>query len=389
LARTWAQKGAATENVGRLLYDPLIVDELERRIQELRGDAYDATRVGQRALKKTGVALDQLKEGDVENLLQALVDESEEAMGDISEEQLTDTRFAAYDLLAAQCADRGELESVLSDTARKGAPFVRLDPNPPGGPINQPIPMKAAGLRGGHFAKQLDKDQDIERVRVLEALARMGWNLNNEIAAIGESEQIVFVHEIGGFPLRALTGITEMKEAYDRRRQSGALPLHIVRDEMAERFPDIFPPRRGEDLERALTLKAVAPALGVIVSRDFPHPDGTGKAVSLLTYLRHIAVTDEEDPLPLGESPDSVAMKLAYNPALATEIESALQQKIKSADEPNRLRMAEALKAALESRKQEVAKGLPVGVRPETQPAYTQERDRVVCFMQENGLAIG
>jgi hypothetical protein len=388
LAQIWAQKGAATENVGKLLYDPFIVDELERKIQEWRGDAYDASRVGQRALQKTGIELDQLKEGDVEKLLQALVVEAEEALGDISEEQLTDTRFAAYDLLAAQCRDRGELESALSDTARKGAPFVRLDPNPLGGPINTPIPMKAVGLRGGHFAKQLDKDQDIERVRVMEALSRMGWNLSNEIAAIGESEQIVFVHEIGGFPLRALTGITEMRDAYDRRRQSNKSPLHIVRDEMAERFPDIFPPRRGEDLERALTLKAVAPALEVIVPRDFPHPDGNGKTVSLLTYLRHIAVTNEEDPMPLGETPDAVAMKLAYDSTLAAEVEGVLKQKIVHADESGKRAMAERLKATLEEKKKQVAKGLPLGVRPETQPAYTQERDRVVRFMQDSGLSV-
>jgi hypothetical protein len=85
---------------------------------------------------------------------------------------------------------------------------------PPGGywvPGNDLLTIKGAGLRGGYIPP--DQDQDHERARAIERLRRVDWNPEDELQSIDDSSQIMFFQECGGFPLRALQGIEEMRLA--------------------------------------------------------------------------------------------------------------------------------------------------------------------------------
>ena len=105
----------------------------------------------------------------------------------------------------------------------------------------------------------------------------------------------MFFQEFGGFPLRALQGVREMKEAYDQHRsQANKAPLHIVTDEMAERYPDLFPPQLAL-LERARLAQSVGIPLGFIAQRDFPMPNGKGAVDRQYAFLRRIQELDEEN----------------------------------------------------------------------------------------------
>ena len=383
-AQQWAQKGATTENVGELLYDPALVEVLERKVKELRGDAYDPRIVGEKALKQMNISLDKLGESDVDQLSQILIGISEDVLGDLSESQQTRTHFAVYDLLVAQCRDQNQLDTKLRDTSNKGAPFVQLSTTPPGGPW-QPasglLETKGAGIRGGYQPS----DQDPERVKVVESLVRLGWNPSNEVKSIGDSEQIVFVQECGGFPLRAIAGIAEMKQAYDNHRkmpQNG--PLHIVRDEMAARYPDVFPPN-PKDLERALALQSIGLALGLIAPHNFPNPNGTTEPMTLYAY-KSVTALGSERFAALGDTPAAVGMKLAFDVALAKEIESALHDRVSAADAEERADTIEQIKTHLGKLKQKLATEMPA-ITPTTNPVYIAEEDRMAKFLNQMGLS--
>jgi hypothetical protein len=386
-ARQWAQAAATIENVGTLLFDPIIVDDFERKIIETRGDAYNPELVAAKALEKLGTTLDKLKESEVEQLLQTLLEVAGEAIGDLEETGVTNTEFAAHDLLSAQCLDDDQkLRDELAATVAKSTPFIQLSaPSTgywaPGGAFPAGLlETRGAGIRGGYEAN----DQDVERVRVITALSGLGWVPGNDIKPIRDSEQIVFAQECGGFPLRALAGVRTMKQAYDNHRKNRqSNPLHIVNDEMAEIFPDLIPPGVNE-LQRALTLQSVGMAMGDIGLRKFPQESGT--EVERFAYCRLIPETGEEDPVELGESTATVVLNLAYNGVIAQEIEAAIQKRIKDADLEERQQIASHLTSHLALLRDKV---ISEGRTPAADLEYTEERDRIIAFMRANQVSTG
>jgi hypothetical protein len=387
-AREWSQKAARTENIGQLLYDPNLLRAVETKIAERQGDQYDAAAVAQKALKRLGKTLRELRQDEVPQLLRALLEEAKTAIGDLDEQMLQDTRFAAHDLVSAQCSDDNALDQTLRRTIDSGAPFVLLNATPPGGywvPGNDLLTIKGAGLRGGYIPP--DQDQDRERARVIERLRRVDWNPEDELQAIDDSSQIVFFQECGGFPLRALQGIEEMKLAYEEHRKQGGPPLHILRDAQAERYPDLLPPS-VEILKRALMIQTVAIPLGLITLRDFPHPDGNGRTLRHYAYLRHIPELNERQPVPLGETVESVGLELAYNPELLGEIEKAVDAAVVAATEVQKAEFASKLRQHLDECKEKLREEA-AGADPTTMAAYQRERDRVVEFMRKHRLSMG
>jgi len=344
--------------------------------------------VAQRALTRLGKTLRELRQDEVPQLLRALLEAAEEAIGSLDERTLQETHFAAYDLLSAQLSDNNALDQTLRRTIESGAPFVMLNATPPGGrwvPGNDLLTIQGAGLRGGYISPQQDQDRD--RARIVEGLRRVGWNPDDELQPIDDSSQIVFFQECGGFPLRALQGIEEMKLAYEEHRRQGGPPLHIVRDTMAERYLDLLPPG-AETLKRALVVQSVSLPLGLLTSRDFPHPDGSGRPLRLYAYLRHIPELNEQQPVPLGETVASVGMELAYNPPLLGEIEAAIAAAITAASEEQKAAYAGKLRQHLDAFKEEL-RDQAAGTDPTNLPAYQQERDRVVEFMRKYQLRMG
>jgi hypothetical protein len=329
-----------------------------------------------------------LRQDEVPQLLRALLEEAKTAIGDLDEQMLQDTRFAAHDLVSAQCSDDNALDQTLRRTIDSGAPFVLLNATPPGGywvPGNDLLTIKGAGLRGGYIPP--DQDQDRERARVIERLRRVDWNPEDELQAIDDSSQIVFFQECGGFPLRALQGIEEMKLAYEEHRKQGGPPLHILRDAQAERYPDLLPPS-VEILKRALMIQTVAIPLGLITLRDFPHPDGNGRTLRHYAYLRHIPELNERQPVPLGETVESVGLELAYNPELLGEIEKAVDAAVVAATEVQKAEFASKLRQHLDECKEKLREEA-AGADPTTMAAYQRERDRVVEFMRKHRLSMG
>jgi hypothetical protein len=263
-----------------------------------------------------------------------------------------------------------------------------LNVTPPGGywvPGNDLLTIKGAGLRGGYISPE--QDQDRERARVIERLRRVDWNPEDELQSIDDSSQIVFFQECGGFPLRALQGIEEMKLAYEEHCKQGGPPLHILRDEMAERYPDLLPPN-VETLKRALMMQTVGIPLGFITPRDFRHPDGSGWMLRRYAYLRHIPELNERQPVPLGETVASVGLELAYNPELLGEVEKAVDTAMVAATEGQKAEFARQLRQHLDACREKLREEA-AGADPDTLAAYQRERDRVVEFMRKHHLSMG
>jgi hypothetical protein len=386
-AREYSQKAIGTENIGELLYNQILLKAMETSIAARQGDLYDPASVAQGALTKAGKKLRDFRQDDMPQLLAALLDAAGEAIGDLDETTLQDTHFAAHDLLSAQYRSDNELDQKLRQTIQSGAPFVMLNPSPYGGawvPGSDLLEIQGAGMRGG--AVPVDQDQDRDRVRVKESLKRVGWDISNAVQPIDDSSQVVFFQECGGFPLRVLAGVGEMKEAYDAHRRQGGTPLHILRDEMAERYPDIHSPRE-KDLERALTLQSVGISLGFIAPRAFRNPDGSEGTTAVYSYLRKIRELNEEKPVPIGQSVESVGLKLAYDNELATEIEQAVDAAMACADSAKKAEYAKKLKQHLDDLKERL-RLQAVGADVQSMPAYEREMERILGFMRAHGLSV-
>ncbi len=382
--RAWNQKAIQTQNVGAVLYDSGVLGRLETKLREMRGDQYSASVVAQKTLKGIGGNLRDLKQGQVAVLLAKLVEAGLEAVGDLAETGLEDTDFAAHDLLSAAYETNGLLDSTLKGVIEKSSPYVRLSREVADGgwSASDLKPFEAAGLRGGG---KKENDPDKDHARVVESLARNGWDVLDATKAVEDGSEIMLFQEVGNFPLRALQGVQEMKEAYDEHRsQPNKTPLHISRDEIAECYPDLFPPESNE-LERARVVQTVAIPLGFISQRDFPSLNGNGTPNRRYAFLRHIAELGEEQPIPLGKTVEAVGMKLADNPALLTEIEGTMDTVIIKAAGAYKAKFADQLRQYLTQRKTALKAESP-NIDVENTPAYQAERDRIVAFMKKYEL---
>lgn len=386
--RAWNQKATQSQNVGTLLYDAGLLETLESRLRQRRGDQYSATMVSQKALEATGQNLRELQHADVPALMAKLVEAALEAVGDLTETGLEDTEFAAHNLLSAAHKGDDTLDSSLREVIRKSAPYIRLTPAVEDGgwnPGNDLLSIDGAGLRGGGMK---DNDPDKDHSRVIASLARNGWNVRDGVRAVEDGSQLMFFQECGGFPLRALQGVVEMKESYEQhRKQANTPPLHLVKDDMAECYPDLFPPQ-PEVLERARIVQTVSIPLGFISQRDFPSVSGNGAPNRLYAFLRHIQELGEEQPVPLGKTVETVGIKLANSPDLLSEVENAIETVMAAAGSADRAKFAGQLRQYL-NQKSDTLRAESPGCDPQNNPAYVAERERVLAFMRKHGLKIG
>jgi len=386
--RAWNQKAVQSQNVGTLLYDAGLLETLEARLRQRRGDQYSASMVSHKALEAAGKNLRDLQSGDVPLLLAKLVEAGLEAVGDLAEAGLDDTEFAAHDLLSAAHKGDDTLDSSVREVIRKSAPYIRLTPAVEDGgwnPGNDLLSIDGAGLRGGGLK---DNDPDKDHSRVIASLARNGWNVRDGVRAVEDGSQIMFFQECGGFPLRALQGVLEMKEAYEQHRgQANTPPLHIVKDDMAECYPDLFPPQ-PEVLERARIVQTVSIPLGFISQRDFPAPSSNGAPNRMYAFLRQIQELGEAQPIPLGKTVEAVGIKLANNLELLAEVEGAIKTAMAQASLADRSKFAGQLRQYLDQRLNALRVEAP-GCDPQSNPAYATERERIRAFMQKYGLKVG
>jgi hypothetical protein len=384
----WNQKATQDENVGTIIYDVAMLERLEIKLRELRGDQYSASVVARKALETIGGNLRGLRQSEVPSILKTLVNAGLEAVGDLTEAGLEDTEFAAHDLLSAAHRSDDALDGVLREVIRKSAPYVRLTPAVADGGWTKGkylIAVQGAGLRGGG-PKANDPDPD--HARIIESLARNQWNVGDGIRPVEDSTQLMLFQECGGFPLRALQGIAEMKDAYDQHRsEPNTPPLHISKDEVAECYPDIFPPR-PELLERARLMQTVAIPLGFVTKRDFPSQNGNGKPNRQYAFLRRIVELGEGQPILVGRTIETVGLKLAGNTDLLAEIERAIGTAMETASGADKAKYAGQLHQHLAQQKDAIKASAP-GIDPENAPAYQTERARVVAFMRKYGLANG
>lgn len=386
--RAWNQKASQHDSVGTLLYDAGVIETLERRLRERQGDQYSGAQVAQKALQAMGTNLRELKPEDVPNLMTSLVNAAYEAVGDLTEHGLAETEFAAHDLMSAKYRDDNDLDTALRDVIRKSSPYIRLTPAVEDGGWSEGsdlIPIGGAGVRGGGL-KQNDPDKD--HARIIQSLARIGWDIKDAVRPVEDGNQIVFFQECGGFPLRALQGVREMKEAYDQHRsQANKPPLHIVTDEMAERYPDLFPPQL-DLLEQARLVQSVGIPLGFIAQRDIPVPNGKGKLDRQYAFLRRIPELDEEQSVPLGRSVEAVGLKLASSEELLEEVLHAIESVMARASGADRAKFASQLRQHLAEKSDAIRSASPA-TEPQNDPAYQAERDRVLGFMRKHGLKAG
>jgi Tubulin like len=385
--RAWNQKAALNQNVGALLYDADMLATLEEKVRKVRGDQYSADVVAQKALSALGGNLRDLQHGDVPALLAKLVAAGVEAVGDLAEADLANTEFAAHDLLSAVHKGDDSLDSSLQKVIRKSAPYIRLTPVVEDGGWSQGtdlIPIDGAGMRGGGIK---DNDPDKDHARVIASLARNGWNVSDGTRPVEDGSQIMLFQECGGFPLRALQGVREMKKAYEQHRQQpNTTPLHIVRDEMAECYPDLFPPQ-PEVLERSRRVQTVALPLGFISQRDFPSANGNGVPNRQYAFLRFIQELGEEEPVPLGKTVEAAGMRLTNNPELLAEIEHTIDAAMTKAEGAAKNGFATKLRQHL-AQKKDALRAQSRSIDAESTPAYQAERDMIVAFMRKYGLAL-
>lgn len=223
---------------------------------------------------------------------------------------------------------------------------------------------------------------------MLGSLERNGWHVHQAVRPVDEAGQIVIFQECGGFPLRALVGIEEMKAAYEQHRQQpNSPPLHIVSDEMASVFPDLYPPE-PELLERARVMQSVALPLGFIAQREFPTQTGNRLSQRLYAFLRPIKELGEEQPIQLGATVEAVGMKLANDPALLAELEQVVEAMMRGTTAADRAKFTGLLSQHLRRKQEEIRAGNG-GLEPQNDPAYQAEQGRVVAFMQRHNLRVG
>ena len=179
-----------------------------------------------------------------------------------------------------------------------------------------------------------------------------------------------------------------MKESYDQHRKlPNTAPLHIVKDQIAECYPDLFPPQ-PEVLERARLVQTVAIPLGFVSQRGFPALNGNGQPDRQFAFLRHIEELGEEQPVPLGRTVEALGMRMASNPELLAEIEHTINAVMMKAADADKVKYAGQLRQHLAQKKNALKAAAP-GIDAENAPAYQAERDRVVAFMRRYGLANG
>lgn len=384
VATEWAQKAAKSESNGRVLFDPVILGVLEAKIRTSRGGLYDPDKVANDALTKMGVSLRDLDGSQADDLIRHLVDEARNAVGNLDETGLTNTDFAAHDLLMSQAQSVQALDAYIGKAIDLSDPYVKLVPPPGGGWAPAQVTRKAvAGIRGG----VIPSDADAERVSVIQSLGRKAWDTAHGVYALEDSSQIIFFQELGGFPLRALSDFKDMKKAYeDHRRTKPGIPLHIVRDEMAVIYPDLEPPAVTL-VSRARTAQLIGTILGIITEVDMEARPGSTHTVHKYVYTYIHPTTGRQKNEELSESQEGVLKVLMSDEDKLNKIELALSQKVDGVDETAKNSAAQLLTQFLDDLETRI-RSERSGIDPSNTQVFKEHDDCITKFMDAHGLKV-
>lgn len=230
------------------------------------------------------------------------------------------------------------------------------------------------GIYGGYLAD----DPDPERKRVLDVLENLGIP-PGDISDNDDPATINFVHESCGLALRALTGVPEWRAAYlALSDKANDPPLHIVRDDMATRFPDIFPPDDSVASQAHFAVE-VANCLGLLSEGSIREPDST-ITIPLLCFLYTYpsGLTQEEQ---LARDLPSCKILLTQKDELRSRLLETIDRHVASADETRRTEIQERLKKFLD-RALEAASGNT------SEPAYRMLLDQVNDLASRHNLTL-
>jgi hypothetical protein len=115
---------------------------------------------------------------------------------------------------------------------------------------------------------------------------------------------------------------------------------------------------------------------------------GSGQTLRRYAYLRHIPELNEQQPVPLGETAESVGLELAYDAELLGEIEKAVDAAVAALPEAQKAEYAGKLRQHLDASKEKLQEEA-AGADPTTLPTYQRERDRVLEFIRKHHLSMG
>jgi hypothetical protein len=385
LNRELNDKAAKTHTIGKLLYNKELLSALESKLKQKQGDRYDPSHVAEAALKRLGKSLRDLTEEEIPALMDKLMEEAKAAIGNLDEAGVSSTDFGAYDLLSALYANDRELTDVLKGAILDGAPFIQFSPNATGTTWDEGNDLKTtSGVALHGFCAKPNEDPDTERARIHQAILRSWPNTQPGFYDTADGSQISFFQECGGYPLRAIAGMDDMRKLYmDQLSDENATPLHIFKNEIAVLMPDIFPPK--QKLDQALTMKSAGISLGVISTSNVDHG---GRAVKMFVFEETNAVTGKAKITRLHEEERGVFAKLLNEPELLNRVSKAIDARIRAADALTRRDYAKKLVAHLDEVEATIAKSLETSVDPQTVPAYVDEERRITRFMENHELSV-
>lgn len=377
LALAWRDKARRLDSVGSTLSDAEILQALEAMIRDRQKELYDPDRVARNAIARLGISLQQISSEDIPKLVEALIEEAHAAVGELSERELANTQFAVYDLLSKKYANDNQLRQELERAFQKSAPYILLQPNTGLWNLNAHLlEIEGVGMyRGGQQV-----NDDPEHARLVRLLGEIGINPVNTIRDIGDSGQIVFFQECGGFPLRAIQGVRQMKQSYLQHLESAGQPLHIVRDELAVIYPDLDIVDKSK-IERAEMARIAGLAFGIITKQQFRDPN-TRRELEMYAYPRENPAVGTARMIRICETVEGITPTFLSNPSMLEEVVQIVQNHIKNAPTPEPLtqKLLEYLDA-FQKRLTPIADAQ--GREVKDMPEYQREEDLVTKIIHE------
>jgi len=284
-----------------------------------------------------------------------------------SERKTTST--GAVDILCATYPGDADLRNHIESAWRQSMPYAEHAAALSDGKWSPASLLMhgLAGVFGGHLAD----DPDPERRRVLDVLENLGLK-PGDVSDNGNPATINFAHEIGGLPLRALAGVPEWRDDYLALLGSpDSPPLHTVRDDLATRFPDIFPPDQAVVAQAHFAVE-VANCLGLFTEARIKEP-GAVIVVHLLcfSYVHGTGLAQVEQ---LARDLPSCKVVLTENSRSLSRLLETIDKHVAEADDARRAEIQQCLKGLLD-------RALQAAGSNTAQPAYQ------MLFEQVNDLA--
>ena len=92
--------------------------------------------------------------------------------------------------------------------------------------------------------------------------------------------------------------------------------------------------------------------------------------------------------MPLGRTVETVGLKLANSEELLDEIIRSIESVMTRASAADRAKFASQLRQYLAQKSESIRAASPDS-EPQNDPAYTEERERILGFMRKHGLKAG